>query len=160
MNAAAGSTKVTNCRERSEVGLWLEVILTYSNVFILHIPNALQHSTANCIAKIFGRSLWMNVTQIHCPVHALNALNAAHTISIHHFHWVKSSGIWREWREGGLRRHARLCDKRLCSGSLSLLGSCLLRFRNVGTAIFAIVYPFTGPRWLSWQSVHNLFEKR
>ena len=127
-------------------------------MFILHIPNTLQDSTADGIAEIFGRSLWMNVTQIHSPVHALNALNAAHTVSVHHLHWVKSSGIWREWREGGLRRHARLCDKRLCSGGLSLLGSCLLRFRNVGTAIFAIVHAFTSPRWLSWQSVHNLYE--
>ena len=107
--------------------LCLEVIETYSNMFILHIPNALQHPTADSIAEIFSCCLRMDVTQVHRPIHALKALNAVHTIGIHHFYWVESRTIWSEWREVSLlRSHSRLRNKRLCSGGLSLLGSCLL----------------------------------
>ena len=77
VNAASGSTKVTNHRERNEMELWLEVIKTYSNVFIylMHCNTPLRMALQRSSAVVSG---W---TLPRCsPVHALNTLNTTHAV--------------------------------------------------------------------------------
>jgi len=54
-------------------------------MFILHIPNTLQHATPNRIAQILRRRLGMDIPEINRPVQPLASRHALQS-------------IWREWR--------------------------------------------------------------
>ncbi len=45
--------------------------MTYSNMLLWHISDALQHTTPNSITQILRRRLRVNVTQINSSVHSL-----------------------------------------------------------------------------------------
>ena len=76
-------------------------------MLILHIPNALQHSSPDCIAQILRRRLGMDVPQIDSPIQ---------TLGVHTTHSTQRvlcvRGERREGYASGLHgRLHRLCDK-------------------------------------------------
>jgi len=131
-------------------------------VLVLHIPDALQDTAANGIAQVFWSGLWVDITQIHGPVHGLNpAHTIGHVASVHHVDGCEwCTPIRRERKVGLLRRHCLLGNERLSSGRLGLLSCSLLRLGNVGTAVFPIVDSLACPRRFSGKSVNYLKKNR
>lgn len=127
-------------------------------MLILHVPDALKHAAPNSIAQVFGCRLWVDVTQIDCPVHSLNASHpVCHIASAHHVNAAKCGSVGCERRKAALSgRHRLLSDQGLSRRGLSLLGGHLLRLRDVGTAVLSVINSFTCPRWFGGQSINNL----
>lgn len=84
--------------------------MTYSNMLILHVPDALEYAPTNGIAKIFGGSLGVNVAEVHGPVHGLDAAHAiSHVAGVQHINRGKPcTTVLSKGREAGLLRCHRL----------------------------------------------------
>lgn len=133
--------------------------LTYSNVFVLHVPNTLQNTSADGVAKIFIRGIRMNIAKVNGSVQCLCTHETLHREFLERRE--KSGG-----REGGSKGASRsrrghgdgrlLSNDGLRRSSLSLSSSGLLGFGNIGTAVFAIIDALTDPSGFRWQGVDNL----
>ena len=54
-------------------------------MLVQHIPDALQNTATDGVAQIFRSGLWVDVTQIHGPVHSLHSAHTVgHVASVHH----------------------------------------------------------------------------
>jgi hypothetical protein len=126
-------------------------------MLVLHVPYALQHTTANRIAQILRCCLRVNVPEVHGPVRSPGDTEP-----------LRCEGRVRGERpeaanigvDGAKRRRSRLCDKGLSRDSLGGLCGGLLRFGDVRATIFSIVDPLSSPCGFCWECVYNLEEEK
>ena len=134
-------------------------------MLILHVPDALQHTSPDGIAQIFGGGLRVDVPEVDRPVQRLVSVQAAKAV-----HAAHASKIRSERQIGGhggpevaLTVHGRegsLGNERLGCGSLSGLSSGLLRLGNVSTSILAIVDALPRPGGLRRECIDDLHSQR
>lgn len=128
---------------------------TYSDMLILHIPNALKHPSPDRITQILRRRLGMNIPEVNRPIKSLHARR---------LRTRARRRVRREWGERareGVRRRGRkracgLGDERLRSGNLGGLGGGLLRLGNVGAPVLAVIDPLACPRGFGGERVDDL----
>lgn len=133
--------------------------ITYSNMLILHVPDALEHASTNGVTKILGCGLGVDVAEVHGPVHGLNTAHAiCHVAGVQHINGRElGASVLSKWRKIRLLRcHRLLGNQRLSGGGLCLLRSGLLGLGDVGAAVFTIVDTLPSPRWLSRKGVYDL----
>jgi hypothetical protein len=51
----------------------VKIYSTHSDMFVLHVSQALKNTATNSITKVLGRSLGVNITKVHSPIQALRA---------------------------------------------------------------------------------------
>jgi hypothetical protein len=126
---------------------------THRDVFILHIPYALEHATSDAIAQVLRCRLWVNVTEVYGPICA-----SGNRESIGGERRIRSERPEAPNRgiDGTKRSSSGLCHKGLSRHSLGRLCSRLLRLGDVRTAVLAIVDTLPSPCGFGWQRVHNL----
>ena len=137
---------------------------TYRNMLILHVPDALQHTSPDGVAQVLGGGLGVDVAEVDGPVQRLVSVQA--TEAVHTVHTIHSSEIRREGQVGGHRRpevaltlegrEGSLSDEGLGCGCLSGLCSGLLRLWNVGASILAVVDALPCPRRFRRERIDNL----
>ena len=155
---------MTNYNRRQEGHKQSKTGRTYCNVFILHVPNALQHTSPNSIAQILSGGLRVDVPKIDRPVQRLVSVQAAKVV--HGVHAIHASELRSERQVGGHGRpeitlaldgrEGSLSDEGLGSSSLSSLGSGLLGLGDISASILAIVDALSCPGRLCRESVDNL----
>src|SRR5258708_3759527 len=126
---------------------------THGYMLVLHVPYALQHTTANSIAQILRCCLRMNVAEIDGPIRGPGDTEP-----------LRCEGRVRAKRpeaantgvDGAESRRSRLCDKGLSRDGLGCLCGSLLRLGDVRATVFSIVDPLSGPCGFCGECVHNL----
>lgn len=100
----------------------------------------------------------MDVPEIHRAVHPLDpACTRAAEPARHEVRGKGSAAVRAKGREDGrLGREGGLGDKGLGGGGLGLLCGDLLRFGDVGAAVFTVVDALAGPVGFSRESVDDL----
>lgn len=115
----------------------------YNDMLVLHIPDAMQHTSANGIAKILRRRLAVDVAEVRCPVYPGTTRCSTGVASRH------SSDV-------SPREPAR-CGRSIAKGRLwGDEGLGLLRLGDVCATVFIIVDLFTGPVVFGWEGVDDL----
>lgn len=123
-------------------------------MFILHVSNTLQHSSANGITQIFSRRLGVYRPEVHRPIHTLHD-----SLATHHVRGGEGvrGGIGVERAKvGSSRGEGGRCDEGLGSGCLGLLCGSLLRLGYVRTAVFTIIYALASPVWFGGECIDDL----
>jgi hypothetical protein len=120
-------------------------------MFILHVPDALQHTSPDRVTQILRRRLRMYRTEINRPVHTLDAPHAAH-----HVHRRERGGRGVRAERAKMRRGGGRGDEGLRGGGLGLVGGGLLRFGDVGAAVFAKVDALACPAGFGGEGVDYL----
>ena len=112
----------------------------------MHVPDALQYTSANGVAQILRRRIGVDVSEINDPIHPMTTRRTC--AGSHH-------GVDVGWREPA--RGSRAVPKRGKDGSPrgdECLG--LLRLGNVCAAVFTIVDAFSGPVGFCREGVDDL----
>jgi hypothetical protein len=144
---------------------------TYCNMLILHVPDALQHTSPDGIAQVLSGGLGVNVPEVDRPVQRLVSAQSAEAVhAVHPVHAIHASKVRSERQVGGHGRpevalvlHGRegcLSDERLGCGGLGSLCSGLLRLGDVGAPILAIIDALSCPGGLGRESIDNLDSQR
>lgn len=116
-------------------------------MLVLHVPDALQHTSANGVAQILRRRVGVDVAEINGSVDA--GTTRCSTCAASH-HGVDVGGrepggcggaVPERGKDGGLG-----CDE----------GLGLLRFGDVCAAVFTVVDAFSGPVGFGWEGVDDL----
>ena len=145
-------------------------------MLILHIPDALQHTSPDSVAQVLSGGFWVDVPEVNRPVQrlvsaqaakAVHAIHAIHPVHpVHPVHAIHPSEFRSERQVGGHGRpevalilHGRegsLSDEGL--GRSGLCGLCggLLRLGNVCASILAVVDALPCPGGLCRESVDDL----
>ena len=76
--------------------------MTYRDVFILHVPDALQHSSPDSIAQVLGGGLGVDVPEVNGPIQRLVSVQT--TKAVHAIHAVHPSELRSERQ---VRGHGR-----------------------------------------------------
>ena len=116
-------------------------------MLILHVPDALQYTSANGVAQILRRRIGVDIAEINGPIHPRTTCCSTRAGSHH--------GVDVGRREPA--RGSRAVPKRGKDGSLrgdECLG--LLRLGNVCAAVFTIVDVFSVPSGFGWEGVDDL----
>lgn len=145
---------------------------THSNVFVLHVANALQDATPNGVTQVLNGGLGVNVAQVDGAISgAVHALCHIHT----HTHWEgwagRGSGIESTTSDSGVNaKIGERPERRGCWGvhaeragggrerseSTIHAESAVLVLGNIGATVFAVVYALSRPSWFGGQRRDNL----
>ena len=116
-------------------------------MLVLHVPDALQHTSTDGVAQILRRRLGMDVAEINRSVYSGTPRYSTRAAG-HHGVDVslrEPAGGGRSVAKGG--KHGRLWGDK---------GLCLLRLGDVCTTVFAIVDAFTSPVGFGREGVDDL----
>ena len=130
-------------------------------MLILHVPDALQHTSPDGIAQVLSGSLGVDVPEIDRPVQRLIPIQTTKAVHTIHAPEVRSERqVGRHGRPkvalGGDGREGSLSNEGLGCGGLSSLCSGLLRPGNISASILAIVDALPCPGGLRRESVDDL----
>lgn len=137
----------------------IKIHKTYSYMFVLHIPNTLNYTSAYRIAKIFGVGLGVDISKVYSAVqlgprnrHGSESLIRRAIISGKTAD-CKRSTQGREGREVHSTERAKLLGSMILCGRRPAL---LLRLGYICTSVFAVIDSLPSPCGLCRKSCNNL----
>lgn len=140
-------------------------------MLVLHVPDTLKDASSDGVAQVLRRRLRVDVTQVDGPVQSLGT-NAG-TLKTVQAVGRERGRVGAERREAGRvgstetsggagldGRERGLGDEGLGGSSLGSVGGSLLRLRDIGAAVLAVVNALSSPGGLSGEGIYDLSNKK